>query len=64
MRRPIQVGECGEFGEYGKNENFVTFSKTKHQALRGPYKLANVANLVNMTKMTPLPPSPTRQKTK
>ena len=35
---------AGEFGKYGENDNFGTFTnKAKHKAMRGPIKVGNTA---------------------
>ena len=61
----MKVGDTGEFGKYGKNDNFATITnRAKHKAIRGPIKVGELANLANMVKMTILPESPTGQSTK
>ena len=38
-RGPIKVGESGEFGKYGENDNFATIAnEAKHKAVKGPHK--------------------------
>ena len=42
MRGPIKVGDTGEFGKYGENDNIATIAnKAKHKAMRGPIKLGD-----------------------
>ena len=42
MRGPIKVGDTGEFGKYGENDNIATIaSKAKHKGMRGPIKVGN-----------------------
>ena len=63
MRGPIKVGDTGEFGKYGKNDNFARVAnKVKHKAMRGPIKVGdtgefgkygendNIATIANMAK--------------
>ena len=38
-RGPIKVGEGGEFGKYGDNDNFATIpNEEKHKAVKGAHK--------------------------
>ena len=38
-RGPIKVGESGEFGKYGENDNFATIAnEAKHKAVKGAHK--------------------------
>ena len=42
IRGPIKVGDPGEFGKYGENDNFATIAnRAKHKAIRGPIKVGD-----------------------
>ena len=44
MRGPIKVGDTGEFGRYGENDNIATITiraKHAHTAMRGPIKVGD-----------------------
>ena len=63
MRGPIKVGDPGEFGKHGKNDNFARIANmAKHKAIRGQIKVGdtgefgkygendNFARIANMAK--------------
>ena len=42
MRGPIKVGDTGEFGKYGKNDNFARIANmAKHKVMRGAMKVGD-----------------------
>ena len=59
----MQVGKRDKFDQYGKNDNFATFTnKLKAQGNDGgPYKMANLANMAKMTILLNLPTSKKRK---
>ena len=65
MRGPIKVGDTGEFGKYGENDNFARIAnKAKHKAMRGPIKVGDTGEFGKYGENDNLPESPTWQSTK
>ena len=55
----------GEFGKYGKNDNFATIANmAKHKAMRGPIKVSDTGEFGKYGENDILPESPTWQSTK
>ena len=46
IRGPIKVGDTGEFGKYGENDNIATIAnRAKHKAMRGRIKVGDTGDL-------------------
>ena len=55
----------GEFGKYGKNDNFATIANmAKHKAMRGLIKVSDTGEFGKYGENDILPESPTWQSTK